>query len=122
MAEMISEECIDQIFRSARTYSNWLPDSVSVDLLEHIYEIARFGPTSANGCPARFVFITTPEAKARLVPCLAQGNVEKTKAAPVTVITAYDMEFYDKFAKLWPQSDMRSLFAGKPEAIDDYVR
>jgi 3-hydroxypropanoate dehydrogenase len=118
----IPETALDQIFREARTHSAWKPETVALELLQQIYDVAKLGPTSANGCPARFVFVMSPEAKARLVPCLAQGNVEKTKAAPVTVIVAYDIEFYDQFPKLWPHGDFRSMFVGKPDAIDDYVR
>ncbi len=118
----IPDSSLDQIFREARTYSAWKNEPISTEQLKQIYELTKMGPTSANGCPARFVFITTPEAKARLMPCMAKGNVDKTQAAPVTVIVAHDMEFYEKFPELWPHSDMKSLFAGKPEAIDDYVR
>ena len=86
----ISQEALDQVFREARTHSAWLPEPVPVELLRKAYELARLGPTSANGSPARFVFLTTPGAKALLKPVLALGNVEKTMAAPVTVIIAWD--------------------------------
>src|ERR1700681_2429598 len=89
----ISQEAFDQLFREARTHSTWLPEPLPVELLRKAYELARLGPTSANGSPARFVFLTTPGAKARLKPVLAPGNVEKTMAAPVTVIVAWDTEF-----------------------------
>ena len=77
----ISEASLDQVFREARTYSAWLPEPVPLELLRQVYELTRLGPTSANGSPARFVFVTTPEAKARLRPTLAPGNVEKTMSA-----------------------------------------
>ena len=86
----ISQEALDQLFREARTHSTWLPEPVPVELLRQAYELARLGPTSANGSPARFVFLTTPGAKALLKPVLAPGNVDKTMAAPVTVIIAWD--------------------------------
>src|SRR5216683_2582766 len=86
----ISQEALDQLFREARTHSTWLPEPVPVELLCKAYELARLGPTSANGSPARFVFLTTPGAKALLKPVLAPGNVDKTMAAPVTVIIAWD--------------------------------
>ena len=70
----ISEDALDQLFREARTHSAWLPEPVLTELLRHAYELARLGPTSANGSPGRFVFVTTPEAKARLLPALAAGN------------------------------------------------
>src|SRR5712675_1733367 len=78
----ISPDALNQLFREARTHSTWLPEPVPVELLRKIYELARLGPTSANGSPARFVFLTTPGAKALLKPVLAPGNVDKTMAAP----------------------------------------
>src|SRR5579862_3226579 len=91
----ISAEGLDQIFREARTHWVWRPEPVPMELLQEAYALAALGPTSANSSPARFVFITTPEAKARLMPAMAPGNVEKTKTAPVTVIIAYDVEFHE---------------------------
>src|SRR5438309_10685071 len=88
----ISQEALDQLFREARTHSAWLPEPVPLELLRQVYELARLGPTSANGSPARFGFVTTQEAKARLRPALAPGNVEKTMSAPVTVIIAWDTQ------------------------------
>ena len=84
----ISQEALNQLFYEARTHSTWLPEPVPVELLRKAYELARLGPTSANGSPARFVFLTTPAARARLKPVLAPGNVDKTMAAPVTVIVS----------------------------------
>jgi 3-hydroxypropanoate dehydrogenase len=115
----IPSEAIDQIFRNARTYSSWLPKGVPAELLREAYDLAKLGPTSANCSPARFVFLTTPEAKARLVPALAPGNVEKTQAAPVNVIIAWDTEFYEHIPRLFPHRDMRPLFAGKPAVIEE---
>ena len=115
----ISEEAIDQLFREARTHSAWLSEPVPVELLREAYELARLGPTSANGSPARFVFLTTPGAKARLKPALAPGNVDKTIAAPVTVIVAWDTEFHEYLPKLFPHADMRSYFVGNKPLIDE---
>jgi hypothetical protein len=115
----VSEAVLDQLFREARTHNAWLPKPVPAELLCEIYGLARFGPTSANSSPARFVFLTTPAAKARLKPALSPGNVEKTRAAPATAIVAWDTEFYEKPPKLFPQSDMRSVFAGKQALIDE---
>lgn len=78
-----------------------------------------WGPTSANSSPARFVFLTTPAAKERLKPALSAGNVDKTMAAPVTVIVAWDTQFYDQLPRLFPQFDMRPIFAGKPALIEE---
>jgi 3-hydroxypropanoate dehydrogenase len=114
----VSKHCIDQIFREARTHNVWLPQLVSPDLLRQAYELSAFGPTSANSMPGRYVFLTTREAKERLRPALSAGNLEKTMAAPVTVIIAWDTEFHEKLPKLFPHRDMRSLFLGKPGLIE----
>jgi 3-hydroxypropanoate dehydrogenase len=115
----ISQEALDQLFREARTYSTWLPEPVPVELLREAYELARLGPTSANGSPARFVFLNTPGAKALLKPVLAPGNVDKTMAAPVTVIVAWDTEFHDHLPRLFPQADIRSYFVGNRTLIEE---
>jgi 3-hydroxypropanoate dehydrogenase len=114
----VSKHCIDQIFREARTHNVWLPQPVSPDLLRQAYELSAFGPTSANSMPGRYVFLTTREAKERLRPALSAGNLEKTMAAPVTAIIAWDTEFHEKLPKLFPHRDMRSLFLGKPGLIE----
>jgi 3-hydroxypropanoate dehydrogenase len=115
----IPEEGLNQIFREARTHWVWRAEPVRLELLKEVYELARMGPTSANSSPARFVFITTPEAKERLRPALSPGNLEKTMTAPATVIVAWDTEFYEKLPQLFPARDMRSVFAGKPELIQE---
>jgi nitroreductase len=115
----ISGAALDQLFRQARTHSAWLPKRVAPETLRQIYELARFGPTSANSTPARFVFIESEAAKARLLPALAPLNAEKTKAAPVTVIVAWDTEFYDKLPQLFPHADMRSFFVGNQSLIEE---
>ena len=114
----ISSEAIDQLFREARTHSAWLSKPVPTGILREIYDLARFGPTSANSSPGRFVFVTTPEAKERLRPALSAGNLDKTMAAPVTVIVAHDTEFHEKLPKLFPHKDMRSVFAGNAALIE----
>ena len=115
----ISQGALDQLFREARTHSTWLPEPVPVELLRKAYELARLGPTSANGSPARFVFLTTPAAKARLKPVLAPGNVDKTMDAPVTVIIAWDTEFHEHLPRLFPQADMRSYFVGNKHLTEE---
>jgi 3-hydroxypropanoate dehydrogenase len=115
----IANDTLNQLFRQARTHSAWLPKRVPVEMLREVYELARWGPTSANSTPARFVFLESAAAKARLLPALAPGNVEKTKAAPVTVIVAWDTEFYEKLPRLFPRADMRSYFVGNPALIDE---
>ncbi|WP_165231676.1 malonic semialdehyde reductase [Aquisphaera insulae] len=108
---------LDVLFREARTHGAWLPKPVPESLLREVYDLARLGPTSANASPARFVFVTTPEAKERLIPALMPGNVDKTKAAPVTVIVAQDMEFYEQLPKLFPFVDAKSWFVGNDAMI-----
>ena len=118
-AESISEAALHQLFHGARTHNVWISKPVPVELLRRVYELTRLGPTSANSSPARFVFLTTSEAKARLRPALSAGNVEKTMAAPVTVIVAWDTQFYDHLPRLFPHRDMRSLFAGNQALSDE---
>src|ERR1700693_325569 len=117
----ISEDALDQLFREARTHSAWLPNPVPVELLRKAYELARLGPTSANSSPARLVFLTTPGAKAGLKPALAPGNVDKTMAAPVTVIIAWDTEFHEQLPKLFPHADVRSHFVGNKPLIEEHA-
>jgi 3-hydroxypropanoate dehydrogenase len=115
----ISSDALDQLFRKARTHSAWLPTHVSVETLREVYELARMGPTSANSTPARFVFLESAAAKARLKPALSPGNVEKTMAAPITAIVAWDTEFHERLPRLFPHADMRSYFVGNQPLIDE---
>jgi 3-hydroxypropanoate dehydrogenase len=110
---------LNKIFDEARTHNSWQSKPVDDALLKEIFDHMRYGPTSANCSPLRMVFVKSPEAKAKLKPCLAPGNVDKTMTAPVTVIFAQDMEFYEQLPKLFPHTDARSWFAGKPAAIED---
>ena len=114
----IPEVAVEQLFTGARTHSAWLPAKVHDDTLRALYDLMKWGPTSANTSPARVVFIRSPEEKARLLPCLAPPNVEKTKTAPVTAIVAMDMAFYDRLPELFPHVDARSWFAGNPGLIE----
>jgi 3-hydroxypropanoate dehydrogenase len=112
----LSNEALDQLYREARTYTAWLERPVSDDTLRQLYDLMKWGPTSMNCCPARIVFLRTPEAKERLRPALSPGNVDKTMAAPVTAIIAYDERFYEKLPILAPHSPAaRERFAGAPE-------
>jgi 3-hydroxypropanoate dehydrogenase len=115
----ISDAAIGQILLNARTHSAWRPEPVSVELLKEVYELARMGPTSANSSPGRFLFLTTPEAKERLVPALSPTNVDKTRNAPVNVIVAMDSEFYNHLPKLFPQRDMKGAFSSSPAFIEE---
>lgn len=109
----IEENSLNQIFKEARTYTKWLDKSVSEDLLKDIYEVMKFGPTSANCCPLRIVFIKSLEAKERLRPYLSEGNVEKTMSAPVTAILAYDLRFYEYLPVLYPYVNAKAWFENK---------
>ena len=118
MSELLSEATLDQLFRSARTFNAWLPKAVSDEQLHQLYELAKFGPTSANSSPMRVVFVKSKEAKAKLEPFLSEGNRAKTMEAPVTAIVATDHEFYEQLPALFPHADARSWFVGNQPLID----
>lgn len=117
-ARALDAAALDQIFREARTHNAWQKKDVPDALLRELYELLKWGPTSANASPARFVFVKSPEAKAKLKDALSPGNVEKTMSAPVTVIVAQDMAFYDRLPQLFPHADARSWFAGNDALIE----
>ena len=113
----LTDESLDILFRQARSHNAWQDKPVSDDLLMQLYDLLKMGPTSANACPARFVFIKSVEAKEKLKTCLDEGNVKKSMTAPVVAIIGMDLEFYEKLSKLFPHTDARSWFVGKPEKI-----
>ncbi len=114
---------LDLLFYNARTHNKWRDRPVSDETLRQLYDALRWAPTAANSNPARFVFIRTKEAKERLRPALAPGNVEKTMAAPVTVIIAYDLLFFEKMPKLFPHNPgMRDLYAKNPQLVETTAR
>lgn len=117
MSIAIDDTALSQLFLSARTHNAWLDKPVPDSLLVQIVDIMKLGPTSANCSPARIVFVRSAEAKARLGPLLSDGNRNKTMAAPVTAIIGYDLEFYEKLPQLFPHTDARSWFVGKPDHI-----
>ncbi|HTK85447.1 MAG TPA: malonic semialdehyde reductase [Patescibacteria group bacterium] len=116
---ILDDRALDVLFREAHTHSFWLDKEVSDVLLQAVYDLAKMGPTSANSSPAKFVFVKSKTAKERLKPHLSPGNTDKTMAAPVTVIIANNLKFYDNLPHLFPQADARSWFAGKPAAIQE---
>ncbi len=118
MNELLSESALDQLFRHARTFNAWLPRDVSDEQLHQLYNLAKFGPTSANASPMRVVFVKSKQAKARLEPFLSEGNRAKTMEAPVTAIIATDHEFYEQLPRLFPHADARSWFVGNQPMID----
>ena len=123
MHEPLDPTALDVLFREARTYSAWLDKPVPDDTIREIYALMKFGPTAANANPARFICLRSKQAKERLRPSLAAGNVDKTMSAPVTVIVAYDLLFYDKMPKLFPHNPrMRELYATNPDLITGTAR
>jgi len=119
MSQTLADAAMDTLFREARTYSAWQDRPVTDQTLRDLYDLLKWAPTSANAAPARFAFLRTKEAKERLRPALAPLNVEKTMTAPVTVIIAYDLKFYEQLPKLFPHSPgMRQLFESNPELIE----
>ena len=123
MDTALSNAALDQILRQARTYNTWLKRPIGDDLLRELYELMKWGPTSSNSSPGRFLFLRTQEAKERLRDALSPGNVEKTMTAPVTVIVAYDLRFYEKLPKLFPHnSSMREHFARNPQLVETTAR
>jgi 3-hydroxypropanoate dehydrogenase len=112
----VSDEALDIIFRDAHTQNKWTDKPVSNAMLMAIYDLMRWGPTSANASPARFCFLTTHAAKQRLKPYLAAGNQEKTMAAPAVAIIGMDLDFPEYFPRLFPNNPgMKDAFAGKEE-------
>ena len=115
---MLTTEHLDTLFTKARTHNEWLDKPVSDAQLQQIYDLMKWGSTSANCSPARVVFVKSAEEKAKLLACMAPGNVEKTKTAPVTAIIGMDMAFYEQLPKLFPHADARSWFVGNQGLID----
>jgi 3-hydroxypropanoate dehydrogenase len=115
MTKVISDAALDQLFRQARTH-NWFHGPVSDDELRAIYDLMKWGPTSSNCQPARILFLRSPEAKERLKPALSSRNRDKTMAAPVTAILAYDLDFYQHLPRMFPHNpSARTWFEGKPD-------
>ncbi|MDO9198074.1 malonic semialdehyde reductase [Rhodoferax sp.] len=109
----IAQACLDQIFLNARTANGFLDKPVPVSLLQEAYDIAKMGATSMNSQPTRYVFLNTPEARARLLPALSPGNVDKTRDAPVTVIVATDTKFYEHMPLVFPNDPgAKAMFEG----------
>jgi len=119
MSYLLNDAALDALFRKARTHNAWLDKPVSDDLLRKLYDLMKWGPTSANCCPARILFLRTPEAKQRLAPALAPGNLEKTMKAPVTAIIAHETKFYEQLPRLFPHNPgAREWFSNSPELAE----
>ncbi|MCQ4272746.1 malonic semialdehyde reductase [Pseudomonas kuykendallii] len=115
MSLALDEKALATLFSEARTHGSWRDQPVSDEQLAELYALTRMGPTSANCSPARFVFVRSAEGKEKLKPTLSSGNLDKTMSAPVTVIVAYDREFYEALPRLFPHGDARSWFTSSPE-------
>jgi 3-hydroxypropanoate dehydrogenase len=102
MKSPLDDAALDTLFRSARSYNRWAAEPVPEKTLRALYDLLKFGPTSANCSPARFVFVSSPAAKAKLIECVSSGNSVKVQQAPVTAIVAMDEKFYEKVPFLFP--------------------
>ncbi len=118
MNTTLPDNALKQLFTDARTHNGWIDKPVSPEQIRQLYELTVMGPTSANSQPARFVFVQSPEAKERLKPFLAPGNLDKTMAAPVTVIVGMDYAFYEQLPAFFPHADARSWFVGNDALIN----
>jgi len=116
MDHPLSDEALDILFRKARTHNGWLNQPVTDDVLRQLYNLMKWGPTSANSSPARILFLRTPAAKQRLAPALSPPNLDKTMQAPVTAIIAHDLKFYENLPRLFPHNPgAREWFSKSPE-------
>lgn len=104
MGGKLGDDALDIIFRDARTHNAWTAEPVSDETLRKLYDLMKWGPTSANCSPARIVFVKSKEAKEKLAPALSEGNLKKTMAAPVTAVIGYDLEFYERLPELFPHA------------------
>lgn len=115
----LDQNAIDVILTNARSHYAWKDTPVSDELIHELYEITAQGATSMNSCPARFIFVKTPEGKQRLAKSLKPKNIEKMIGAPVTAIIAYDLAFWEELPYLFPHEDRRPFFRDKPEYSED---
>lgn len=114
---MLDKNTLDTLFYNARSHNGWLNQDISEHQIHQIYDLMKFAPTAANTCPARIIFVRSDEAKAKLSPHLDEANIEKAMSAPAVAIIAYDTEFYEKLDYLFPHTDAKSWYAGKPDKI-----
>jgi 3-hydroxypropanoate dehydrogenase len=119
MGQKVDDKALDTLFREARSFAKWQARPVTDEMVRDLYDLLKWAPTSANAAPARFAFLRSKLAKERLRPALAPLNVEKTMTAPLTVIIAYDLKFYERVPKLFPQNPgMAKLFESSPEMVE----
>lgn len=115
---MQNDTALATLLEEGRTYSAWIDKEVSDAQLHRLYDLTKWGPTSANSSPLRILFVRSLAAKEKLLACMSEGNLEKTRAAPVNAILGMDMAFYEKLPQLFPHADARSWFVGKPKLIE----
>jgi 3-hydroxypropanoate dehydrogenase len=118
----LDDKALDQLFREARSFSHWQDRPVEESVIQELYDLLRMGPTSANTSPARFVFVRSEEAKARLLPLMPEMNQEKTRRAPLVVMIAYDLRFCEKLGKLMPYRDIKPWFTENPAFLEQTAR
>jgi len=114
---MLDQNALDTLFINARSHNGWLDKNISDEQIHQIYELMKFGPTAANTCPARITFVKSDKAKEKLKVHLDEGNVDKAMSAPAVAIISYDLEFYEKLDYLFPHTDAKSWYEGKPDKI-----
>ena len=112
-------DALDQLFRTARTYNAWSPEQIATSMIQKIYELAKWGPTASNANPGRFVFLVSPEAKARLAPHMSSKNRPKTRSAPVNVIIAYDLDFARMTPILFPHDPGATAWFADPAVAQE---
>lgn len=115
MSQPLSDAALDQLFRTARTFNGYLDKPVSGDQLQAIWDVMKYGPTSANALPARIIWVRSAEAKDKLAGLSSPGNADKIRQAPVTAIIGMDEQFYDHLPDLFPHADARSWFVGNED-------
>jgi 3-hydroxypropanoate dehydrogenase len=118
ISQSLEQSALSQLFIDARTHNSWQDKPVTDEQIKDLYELLKFAPTSVNCNPARFLFIKSPQAKERLLACVTPGNLEKTRAAPVTAIIGMDLDFYEQLPILFPHVDAKSWFVGKDAYIE----
>jgi 3-hydroxypropanoate dehydrogenase len=121
MSKVVNDEGLDLLFRAARTQNGWLDKPVDDALLAQVYDLAKMGPTSANMCPMRVVFVKSKAGKEKLKPALDPGNADKTMIAPVTAVIGMDIHFYEKLPALFPHADAKAWFKDLPENVLEYI-
>ena len=114
---MLSSSSLETLFTKARSQNGWLNKDITNEQIHQLYDLLKFGPTSANSCPARFTFIRSKEAKERLKLYLDSGNIEKSMSAPAVAIISYDIDFYEKLSYLFPHTNAKSWYEGKEQKI-----